>query len=97
MGQLSKNEADKWFADHSISDIKIFPDKDVVQHLKYALEQVNTNNLFLEFGVRDRRTFNVIKEYSEVVHGFDSWTGLPWPLQLARLVEPEKNRSTSCR
>ena len=53
MGQLSKNEADKWFADHSISDIKIFPDKDVVQHLKYALEQVNTNNLFLEFGVRD--------------------------------------------
>ena len=30
MGQLSKNEADKWFADHSISDIKIFPDKDVV-------------------------------------------------------------------
>ena len=90
MGPLSKNDADTWFADHSINNIKIFPNKDVVQHLRYALEQVTTKNLFLEFGVRDRRTFNVIKEYAEVVHGFDSWTGLPWPLQLARLVEPEK-------
>ena len=63
MGPLSKNDADTWFADHSTNNIKIFPNKDVVQHLRYALEQVTTKNLFLEFGVRDRRTFIVIKEY----------------------------------
>ena len=90
MGPLSKNDADIWFAKHTKSNIKIFPNKDVTQHLRYALEQVTTDNLFLEFGVRDRKSFNVIKEYADVVHGFDSWTGLPWPLQLTRLVEPEK-------
>ena len=90
MGPLSKNDADIWFAKHTKSNIKIFPNKDVTQHLRYALEQVTTDHLFLEFGVRDRKSFNVIKEYADVVHGFDSWTGLPWPLQLTRLVEPEK-------
>ena len=49
MGPLSKNDADKWFADHSDTDIKIFPNKDIEEHLKYALEQVKTKNLFLEF------------------------------------------------
>ena len=87
---LSKNEADKWFAEHIESNIKIFPNKDIEQHLRYALSKVTTENLFLEFGVRDRKTFNVIKEYANVVHGFDSWTGMPWPWQLTRLVEPEK-------
>ena len=87
---LTKHEADQWFADHSLPDIKIFPNKDIEQHLRYALSQVSTQGLFLEFGVRDRRTFNIIKEYSSVVHGFDSWTGMPWPWQLTRLVEPAK-------
>ena len=49
MGPLSKNDADTWFADHSTNNIKIFPNKDVVQHLRYALEQVTTKNLFLGF------------------------------------------------
>ena len=87
---LTKHEADQWFAEHSLPDIKIFPNKDIEQHLRYALSQVNTHDLFLEFGVRDRKTFNIIKEYSNVVHGFDSWTGMPWPWQLTRLVEPAK-------
>ena len=87
---LTKHEADQWFAEHSLSDIKIFPNKDIEQHLRYALSQVSTKDLFLEFGVRDRKTFNIIKEYSDVVHGFDSWTGMPWPWQLTRLVEPAK-------
>ena len=87
---LTKYEADQWFAEQSLPDIKIFPNKDIEQHLRYALSQVSTQDLFLEFGVRDRRTFNIIKEYSSVVHGFDSWTGMPWPWQLTRLVEPDK-------
>ena len=87
---LTKHEADQWFAEHSLPDIKIFPNKDIEQHLRYALSQVNTHDLFLEFGVRDRKTFNIIKEHSNVVHGFDSWTGMPWPWQLTRLVEPAK-------
>jgi hypothetical protein len=87
---LTKHEADQWFTEHSLPDIKIFPNKDIEQHLRYALSQVSTQDLFLEFGVRDRKTFNVIKEYSNVVHGFDSWTGMPWPWQLTRLVEPAK-------
>mgnify|MGYP003110724994 FL=1 len=87
---LTKYEADQWFAEQSLPDIKIFPNKDIEQHLRYALSQVSTQGLFLEFGVRDRRTFNIIKEYSSVVHGFDSWTGMPWPWQLTRLVEPAK-------
>ena len=87
---LTKHEADQWFAEHSLPDIKIFPNKDIEQHLRYALSQVNTHDLFSEFGVRDRKTFNIIKEYSNVVHGFDSWTGMPWPWQLTRLVEPAK-------
>ena len=87
---LTKHEADQWFAEHSLPDIKIFPNKDIEHHLRYALSQVNTHDLFLEFGVRDRKTFNIIKEYSNVVHGFDSWTGMPWPWQLTRLVEPAK-------
>jgi hypothetical protein len=90
MDLLSKNDADKWFAEHSDTDIKIFANKDIEQHLRYALTQVTTNNLFLEFGVRDRATFDVIKEYTDMTHGFDSWTGMPWPWQLTRLVEPEK-------
>ena len=87
---LTKHEADQWFTEHSLPDIKIFPNKDIEQHLRYALSQVSTQDLFLEFGVRDRKTFKVIKEYSDVVHGFDSWTGMPWPWQLTRLVEPAK-------
>tara|TARA_A100000172_G_scaffold45948_1_gene28356 strand:- start:945 stop:1574 length:630 start_codon:yes stop_codon:yes gene_type:complete len=90
MDLLSKNEADKWFAEHSDSDMKVFANKDIEEHLRYALTQVSTNDLFLEFGVRDRFTFNIIKEYTNMTHGFDSWTGMPWPWQLARLVEPEK-------
>ena len=46
MGPLSKNDADTWFAKHTKSNIKIFPNKDVTQHLRYALEQVVTDNLF---------------------------------------------------
>ena len=69
MDLLSKNDADKWFAEHSDTDIKIFANKDIEQHLRYALTQVTTNNLFLEFGVRDRATFNVIKEYTDLTHG----------------------------
>ncbi len=87
---LTKHEADQWFTEHSLPDIKIFPNKDIEQLLRYALSQVSTQDLFLEFGVRDRKTFNIIKEYSDVVHGFDSWTGMPWPWQLTRLVEPAK-------
>ena len=43
---LTKHEADQWFAEHSLSDIKIFPNKDIEQHLRYALSQVSTKNLF---------------------------------------------------
>lgn len=87
---LTKHEADQWFAEHSSASIKVLPNKNVEEHLLYALSQVTTNNLFLEFGVRDRRTFNIIKQHADVVHGFDCWTGLPWPWQLTRLVEPAK-------
>ena len=59
MDLLSKNEADKWFAEHSHTDMKVFANKDIEEHLRYALTQVSTNDLFLEFGVRDRSTFNL--------------------------------------
>ena len=72
MDLLSKNDADKWFAEHSDTAIKIFANKDIEQHLRYALTQVTTNNLFLEFGVRDRATFDVIKEYDTQTF----WSGL---------------------
>ena len=61
MDLLSKNNADKWFKDHSATDIKIFANKNIEEHLRYALTQVTTNNLFLEFGVRDRATSILLK------------------------------------
>ena len=55
MGPLSKNDADTWFADHSTNNIKIFPNKDVVQHLRYALEQVTTKNFLLSLSYTSQR------------------------------------------
>jgi Macrocin-O-methyltransferase (TylF) len=46
--------------------------------LTYALEHVRREGLYLEFGVWGGNSINLIAErISEVIHGFDSFEGLP--------------------
>src|SRR4051812_32860656 len=48
--------------------------------LKFAVDQVSLDGLFVEFGVYSGKTINIIAaRYDGPVHGFDSFEGLPEP------------------
>jgi hypothetical protein len=53
--------------------------QDRENHLKYVLSLVKNSGLFLEFGVYNGSTINIIssKFPSSIVWGFDSFEGLP--------------------
>lgn len=45
--------------------------------LKYCLDKVSLNGLFLEFGVYKGDTINYISNFVDKIYGFDSFEGLP--------------------
>ena len=53
--------------------------RDELKVLSYALEQVQTSGLYLEFGVRTGTTVNHIADHAtgQEIFGFDSFEGLP--------------------
>lgn len=69
------------YAEAHMQDAQPYADKRAV--LEEGLKNVATSGLFLEFGVWSGRTINYIAErHSGIVHGFDSFEGLPedWAL-----------------
>jgi hypothetical protein len=69
------------YADAHMRGAAVFSEK--LQVLDRGLQEARTDGLFLEFGVWSGRTINFIAERrSGLVHGFDSFEGLPedWAL-----------------
>lgn len=66
---------------HNISKIFDFENLDDcrTQNLLYALENIKTDGIALEFGVHSGSTVNLISSVlkDEIVYGFDSFEGLP--------------------
>lgn len=48
-----------------------------VELLRASVESVTVEGLFLEFGVYEGVTTNIIAKYTPVLYGFDSFLGLP--------------------
>jgi hypothetical protein len=57
---------------NNIPDVKITPLNYIFDTLKYQ-----KNGLHLEFGVATGNTINYISKFTKIVHGFDSFEGLP--------------------
>ena len=64
------------YADANMRDAAVYPERrDVLSH---GLREVGIEGLYLEFGVWRGRTINFIAEHCDgMVHGFDSFEGLP--------------------
>jgi len=64
---------------HLLNRIRYWQESDRFDHLKEALVLVNLQGHYLEFGVATGKTINFIAERigSQVIHGFDSFDGLP--------------------
>lgn len=64
------------FVEEHLLNVRTFQDK--YELLKFSLENTDENGLFLEFGVFQGNSINFIANHtSSVVHGFDSFEGLP--------------------
>jgi hypothetical protein len=64
------------YADTHMQGATVYSEKS--QILQHALQQVQNDRLFLEFGVQSGTTINFIAErHRGLVHGFDSFEGLP--------------------
>jgi len=82
--EITKLDADNYCRSLS-KDIKIFPGPNIKANLEYALEASNINGEYLEFGVREKKSFDIIRNFlsqDKILHGFDCWQGLPeeWKL-----------------
>ena len=89
---ISKAQADEWLTYNSASSVNVFAQGDNWQRIKDNLEHgikcSRQQGLYCEFGVRDLRSFNALREIipdtSKVLHGFDTFEGLPEPWELKK-------------
>ena len=65
------------FINNNMSDIMIFENRDGIRD--FTLSNITIDGLFLEFGVFEGDSINVIakKMKNKTIHGFDSFEGLP--------------------
>lgn len=79
--------------DIDASKFKEISYKDRRQHLTYAFNQNSINGYILEFGVYKGGTINHLATLtSDIIHGFDSFKGLPepWVWSKTRTLPPSR-------
>jgi len=75
--KIQATEESSQFVKENMKNVMIF-DWSNEPILKYAVNCVKTNGLFLEFGVYEGTSINFIaNKISQTIHGFDSFYGLP--------------------
>jgi hypothetical protein len=87
--EFTKFEAKKWIEKNSCEEVKVHPHEKNSPHLDcirnnlmYSRSKVEVNGAWLEFGVKNGSSFEIIRGCmpdNKMLHGFDVWTGLPEP------------------
>lgn len=74
--QLDARASTARYVEDNMSQVSVFSDR--MDHLDHALGQKRSHGLVCEFGVFQGHTINhIAKRVDAVVHGFDSFEGLP--------------------
>ena len=89
---ISRAQADEWLSNNSASSVKVFTEGDhwqrIKNNLEHGIKHSREEGLYCEFGVRDLRSFNALREIisnkNKVIHGFDTFEGLPEPWELKK-------------
>ena len=87
MAEITQLQAKEWLDSHTKKDCIIFNQPtdfwiNTKKNLEYGIQNIdNPNGEICEFGVRDLRSFSVLRECVQnklkILHGFDTFTGLP--------------------